>query len=278
MTEPIRTFDALVAAARRGPCRVACVYPHDESTHAALDRFEAEGMGSIVRIDDPDPAEAAAHGVALVREGHADVLMKGLVSTDVLLRAILDKERGLLPHGKVLTHLALCEMPEARRLVVFTDVAVIPYPTHEQREAQIACAAALCQRLGIERPRVGLAHCTEKVSDRFPVTRSYERLRCVSERLVVDGPLDVLCCLDPAALRAKGIASPTGGACDVVVFPDIEAGNTFYKSLHLLRPDLRAAGILAGTSAPVVLPSRGDTAETKLLSLALGKLALADGR
>lgn len=278
MQSPITTFDQLLTAARSGTCRVACIYPHDAGTLEALARFEAAGLGSVVHIEGADPAEAAARAVALVREGRADILMKGLVGTDVLLRAVLDKACGLLPAGNVLTHLALCETPADRRLVVFTDVAVIPFPTHEQREAQIASAATLCRRLGIARPRVGLVHCSEKTSDKFPVTRSYERLRCCTDELIVDGPLDLLCCLSEEALRVKGLESPTGGKSDIVVFPDIEAGNTFYKSLHLLRPDLHSAAILAGTSAPVVLPSRGDTAETKLLSLALAKMSLPASR
>lgn len=269
------TFNNLLTAARGRACRVACVAPRDKCTLEALDRFEAEKLGSVLRIDSTDPAEAAARGVALVRDGQADILMKGLVSTDVLLRAILDKECGLLPRGRVLTHLALTEMPCTGRPVVLTDVAVIPYPTHEQREAQIAYAAALCRSLGIARPRVGLVHCIEKINDKFPVTRSYERLRRNDDELIVDGPFDLLCCLSPSASRIKGIESPLGGESDIIVFPDIEAGNTYYKALHLLRPDLRTACILAGTSAPVVVPSRGDSAETKLLSLALAKMSLA---
>lgn len=273
MTPSVENFTQLVASARGGDCRVACVSPRDAATREALARFESEGLGSVEHIDAADPAQAAAHGVARVREGKADILMKGLVNTDVLLRAVLDKTCGLLPAGRVLTHLALAEMPADGRLTVLTDVAVIPAPTHEQRQAQIAYAAALCRRMGRPCPRVGLVHCSEKSSPRFPVTASYESLRAVTPGLVVDGPLDLLCCLSPAALRAKGLSSPLEGASDVIVFPDIEAGNVFYKSLHLLRPELRTAGILAGTSAPVVVPSRGDTAETKFLSLCLAKLA-----
>lgn len=299
--DPIRSFQQLAEhlSDRGVRRRIAVVCGADASTCQAVDRALAGGFAEIVFVgrtadvrrqrgaesfpaqvsyaDAADDADAARQAVALVRRGAADVLMKGLVPTDVLLRAVLDKEHGLLPPGGVLTHLAVAQLPAYDKLLCFTDAAVIPYPTPEQREVQVACAIRLCRALGIAEPRVSLIHCSEHTSDKFPHTLTYAALAEASRAgrwgsAVVDGPLDVRTSCDAAAMAVKGISSPIGGQADALVFPDIEAGNTFYKAITLFG-GAETAGILQGTARPVVLPSRGDSAASKFYSLALAALS-----
>lgn len=257
-------------------CRVAVVCPTDTSTREAVERAEQAGFAAPLLVDDTDVAVAAKRAVDFVRRGEADALMKGLLNTDVLLRAILDKATGLLSAGGVLTHVAVADIAALGRLLCFTDAAVIPYPTPEQRRTQVEAVAAMCHAMGREMgfasPRIALIHCSEKVSEKFPHTLSYHSLRQTPPKgCIVDGPLDVRCAIDPAALAVKGICSPLEGHADALVFPDIEAANTFYKTITSLLHAPTAA-LLYGAAAPVVLPSRGDSADTKFYSLALASL------
>ena len=163
------------------------------------------------------------------------------------------------------------------RLLVLSDVAVIPTPTLEQRAAQLRYTTDLARTLGCACPRVALLHCTEKVSEAFPVTLDYVALRrraAAGEwgEVLVDGPLDLLCALSPAGLADKGLCSALEGRADVLLVPDIEAGNVLYKALGLLVPGARFASGLCGTSHPVVLTSRGDSVDVKIDSLALAAL------
>lgn len=294
----IQSFEAMVAHLSAGGCRrrIAVTCGYDESTLQAVGRALAGGFAHVLFVGDAErvrshaaltpfaehieyvipesdePAAAAAAAVRLVREGKADILMKGLISTDVLLRAVLNKEAGLLPPGSVLTHMAVAQVPGRGKLLFFTDSAVIPYPTPEQRAAQVGYAIRMCRAFGLEEPRVALIHCSEHVSEKFPHTLTYAELARRARagewgRAIVDGPLDVRTSIDPVALRTKGIDSPIEGCADVLVFPDIEAGNTFYKTVtYLTGSDV--AGILCGTTCPVILPSRGDSAADKYYSLA----------
>lgn len=280
-------LDKLVdEAARRSAavgrrCRVAVVCPKDASTLTAVERAEQAGFVAATMVDEADAATAAQRAVALVRSGEADALMKGLLNTDVLLRAVLDKAVGLLPAGGVLTHVAVADIAALGRLLCFTDAAVIPYPTPEQRRAQVEAVAAMCRamgrKMGFETPHIALIHCSEKVSEKFPHTLSYRTLcQAPPDGCLVDGPLDVRCAIDPTALAVKGIPSKLEGRADALVFPDIEAANVFYKTITSLLHAPTAA-LLCGTTAPVVLPSRGDSADTKFYSLALASLHALKG-
>lgn len=225
--------------------------------------------------------EAAVKAVMMVRNGEADVLVKGLVSTDVLLRAVLNKERGILPPGRVLTHVAVSEMKEMNRMLVFSDSAVIPYPTPEQRRAQISYVVNLCRAFGAEEPRLALLHCSEHVSDKFPHTLDYRDIIAEAGqgrwgKVRIDGPLDLRTSIDPVALHTKGISSTLEGHADALIFPDIEAANTFYKAVTFLAHN-ETAGMLCGTTCPVVLPSRGDDVQTKYNSIALAMLQHVSG-
>lgn len=251
--------------------RIAAVCADDTATRKALNLVEQEGIAKVINVTADTPEEAAAKAVALIRCNEADILMKGLIGTDKLLRAVLNKECGLLPQGNVLTHLAVAEIPAYRKLLFFSDAAVIPYPTHEQRIEQVRYGTQICRRLGISTPKVALIHCAEHGGKAFPFVDGYDDIcRMAAEGdfgpCVVDGPLDLMTSLSPEALAAKRLTSPIGGEADILILPDIEAGNIFYKALSLLA-NARTAGILCGTKAPVVVPSRGDSTETKFNSI-----------
>lgn len=276
---PIKSFEELIAHLKthRLKKRVAVVCPNDESSHQAIANAERDGIITPLVFQSDDPAEAARQAVEAVRRGEADVIMKGFVNTDVLLRAILNKETGILRKGRVMTHITLAELPDYHKLLFFTDAAVIPYPTQEQRVAQIQYVAHYCQQLGIERPRISLIHCSEKVDAKnFPFTVGYGEIKEMAAQgafgpCIIDGPLDLKTSCSKESMAVKHIDSPIAGDADALVFPDIEAGNLFYKTITLFC-QARTAGVLQGPYVPVVLPSRGDSAESKYLSLCLACL------
>lgn len=244
-----------------------------EQNVAVAERLHAKYPDRTAIILATDVDDASRKAVAEVRQGRAQVLMKGTVNTDNLLRAVLNKECGLLEKGHVLTHIAVAEIPGLQRLIFFTDAAVIPYPTTEQFHAQLGYIADTYRSVtGNDCPRVALTHCTEKVSEKFPLTLSYEELKKEAREgafgsIEVDGPMDVKTACDAESGAIKGIASPVVGNADILIFPDIEAGNTFYKAITLFAK-ATVAGMLAGTTAPVVVTSRADTVESKFYSLA----------
>lgn len=288
----IKSFEALIAhlSDSSSKKRVAVVCPYDESTQGAVQKALDYGfidpilvgepgklgtaLPEVPRIDAVDDDDAAAKAVALVRQGKADVLMKGLLNTDNLLKAVLNKEAGILEKGRVLTHLTCAEMAQYDKLLFMTDVAVIPYPTREQRQEQLRYLLALCRSMGVAEPRIALINCSEKVNAKhFPFTVEYEELIAQTQAgeygpCIVDGPLDLKTSLSAAALHKKGLSSPLEGQADGLIFPDIQAGNVFYKSITLFC-QARTAAILAGPQVPVVLTSRADAVDSKFYSLAL---------
>ena len=239
----------------------------------ADERF-AQYKSQFTIIDAADRDDAAAKAVTEVREDRANVLMKGLLNTDNLLRAVLNKETGILPKGNVLTHVTVAEIPELQRLLLFTDAAVLPNPTVEQRIEQVKYVTKIAHALHIDEPKISLIHCSEKVDERhFPCTADYVQIKEKAAqgefgKCVIDGPLDLKTSLCYESMHHKGINSPINGEADALLFPEIESGNVFYKTITLLCK-AQTAGLLQGAKVPVVLPSRGDTIESKFYSLAV---------
>ena len=277
--QPIRTLnDMIVFLQQRGDRkRVAVVCPNDAATRYAVEKGNEMGFIEPVYVDGDDKDECARRAVSMVKNGEADILMKGLINTDVLLRAILHKETGILRPGHVLTHIAMAEIPKYEKLLFFTDAAVIPMPTKEQRRQQIHYINYACHTLGIEEPRIALIHCAEKISEKtFPYTADYHDIIAEAQigkfgRCIIDGPLDLKTSLDQVSLREKGIRSVIDGQADALIFPDIVAGNVFYKTLSLFAY-AKTAGVLQGTSCPCVVSSRADSPESKYYSLALAAI------
>lgn len=269
----IQTFQQLKerVIANSKSYRIVAVKPDDEASKTALQRVKDEGLAEVVIVDNNIPEEAAQEAVAIIRNGEGDVLMKGLIGTDQVLRAILNKEHGLLPPGRVLTHISAFQMPDYPKMLFVTDVAVIPYPTQEQRIEQIRYATDICRRMGISQPRVALLHCAEHGGKQFPFVDGYADIKRMAEAgdfgpCLVDGPMDLKTACSAEALRIKQMTSPLEGESDILVMPDIEAGNTFYKAMTLFTP-AGSAGLLVGATAPVVIPSRGDDATSKYNSI-----------
>lgn len=299
--KPIKNFAELLNlfSTVRPKKRVAVVCPHDKHTMQVVDRCLqthlatfilvcsepsawatrlAESSDSVETVMTESPDEAARTAVAAVKAGKAEVVMKGAINTDNLLRAVLDKETGLLPAGKVLTHVTAASMPTYHKLLLFSDAAVIPNPDTNQFEAMVSYDVKLLNRLGILNPRIALIHFTEKINPRFPHTLSYQHLREMAERgefgenVTIDGPMDVKTACDANSARIKHIDSSVAGHADLLIFPDLTAANTFYKSISLFG-GATMAGIVCGADAPIVIPSRADSSQSKLYSLALACIA-----
>lgn len=246
---------------------------------AAATAYEGRGvdLSSFRIVAAPDAAAACRTGVALVRTGEATMLMKGLVDTSVLLKAVLDKETGL-NRGRLVTHVAVMEVATYHKLLFITDAAITIAPDLAAKIDIIANATALAHSLGILRPKVALLAAVEKVNAaRMPCTVDAAILTQMNRRgqipgCIVDGPLALDNAISAESARIKKIESEVAGDADILVAPDIEAGNILYKCLLDLA-GAKGAGILVGPAAPVVLTSRADSAQTKLASIALASLA-----
>lgn len=249
-----------------------------DANHTEMAYHLRNASPDYVRIYEADtPADAAALAVRLIHMGDADILMKGLINTDTLLHAVLNKEYGLLGQDGVLSHVAVAQIPLYHKLLFFSDAAVIPMPTLQQYRVMIKNNLSLCRALGVTQPRVALVHCSEKVNEKFPQTLSYVQLKAEASSglfadVFMDGPMDAKTACDRHSGEIKGLSSPVTGNADMLIFPDIEAGNTFYKTITLFG-DANIAGMLTGTKVPVVVPSRSDSGNSKFYSLALACLA-----
>ncbi|HRZ90045.1 MAG TPA: bifunctional enoyl-CoA hydratase/phosphate acetyltransferase, partial [Spirochaetia bacterium] len=225
------------------------------------------------RIEEKDSGKAAARAVELVREGRADLLMKGILDTSVLLKAVLNKENGLNT-GRLTSHVAVMETQTYHKLLFVTDAAINIAPDIPGKIDIIANAVQVAQALGIPVPKVALLAAVEKVNwEKMPCTADAAVLTQMNRRgqikgCLVDGPLALDNAVSAERARIKGIVSEVAGDADIFVAPDIEAGNILYKCLLDLG-QAKGAGIVVGAARPVVLTSRADTADVKLASIAL---------
>ncbi len=227
-------------------------------------------------IDVKDMIEAARTAVSLVHDGKADMYMKGLIDTKDFLRSVLDKEVGLRT-GNPLSHVAVFEVEGYDRLLFLSDVAFIPYPTLEDKVGIIKNTVEVAQACGIACPKVAPVAAVEVVNPKMPVTVEAAELTKMNEEgkiegCIVDGPLSLDLAIDPEAARHKGATGrKIVGDADVILFPDIHAGNLVYKCL-VHTANVKNGCILTGTKAPVILTSRSDEFETKVNSIALAAI------
>ena len=266
------TIEAAARAAREGICKVVLVADPGEVESLCKEKGIDKGLFRVE--EERDEKRAAAKAVEMVYMGKAQVLMKGLLGTEKYMRAILDKEKGLLPKGALLTHLTVMEVPALPRLLFVSDVAVIPAPDLDQKVKILSYATEAARKFGIERPKAAILAATEKVSPAMPATLDAAILAQMARRgqirgVDVDGPLALDVALSEEAAAVKGVESPVAGNADILIFPDIEAGNIFYKAVTKLAGG-RLGAVVAGAAAPCVLTSRADTEESKFLSIALG--------
>lgn len=219
---------------------------------------------------------AATKAVELINAGQGDFLMKGLLSTDRYMRAILNKEKGLMDAGAILSHVTVAEPKTYHKLLIFGDVAIIPLPDLSQKVAITNYLIKTAQFLGIETPKVGLLAASEQTLPKIPSCADAAIISKMAQRgqikgAMIEGPLGMDLIIDHESAVIKGMKSEVCGDADCILFPNIEAGNTFYKTLvKLVKSDLCA--LVMGARVPCVLTSRGDSERSKLYSIALAAM------
>ena len=245
----------------------------DEDKIRAIGTELGMNMDEYKIIDEKDITAASLKAVQLVHDGEADMYMKGLLDTKTFLKSVLDKEVGLRT-GKPLSHVCVFEIPGIDRLLFLSDVAFMPYPTLEDKKAIIEYTVEIAQACGVDCPKVAPLAAVEVVNPKMPVTVEAAELTRMNEEgeitgCIVDGPLSLDIALYKEAAEEKGaLDRKVAGDADILVFPDIHAGNLVYKAIvHMV--DVKNGNILTGTKAPVILTSRSDSCEAKVNSIAL---------
>lgn len=249
----------------------------DENMIAEACKVENVDMGKFSIVHNPVELQAVAQAVQMIREGQGDFLMKGLCSTDKFLRAILNKETGLLPPKGILTHCTTLEIPSYHKLLFVGDVAVIPAPDLKQKQVIMECLVKTAKAIGVEKPKVALLAATEQVLASQPATIDAALLAKMADRgqikgCIADGPLALDVAIDQESVDIKGLVSPVAGDADCLLFPNIESGNVFYKANSKLVQGVKQSGILVGAKVPCVLSSRADSIDTKLNSIAVAAM------
>lgn len=264
---------ALKKAIQEGFVEPVLVGSRSEIERVAWDvAFDLKG----IEIWESDALGAPEVAVKLVRGDFCQVLMKGLVNSSTFLKAVLNGEWGLRT-GKILSHLAIYEVTGYDRLLFLTDGGLNIAPDLEMKKQICQNAIDFAHSLGITLPKVAVLSANEQVSPKMPVTLEAQQITQMAQRgeitgALVDGPLALDIAISKEAAEHKGIKSPVAGQADILLVPNIEAGNLLGKSITYFAGGLMA-GVVLGAGAPVVLPSRADTPQGKLLSLALACLA-----
>lgn len=297
----ITKLDQLVDLARtRGKKRIAVAYAEDAHTLEAVNNASKLGIVDAILVgnrqnitkvakecgidlsqfiiqEEQSDVACVSRAVSMVKNGEADILMKGLVSTDKYMRGILNKEHGLVPPKATLSHVAVLEIPVYHKLLIISDVAVLPAPDQNQKLALVKYVASVAHDIGIENPKIALITPSEQVLPNIPscydaaiIAKMWQRGQIPGA--IVDGPLALDVAIDPLAVKLKKLQSPVEGDADCLVFPNLEAANVFFKACTKLL-NARLAAMVVGASAPCVLTSRGDSQESKLFSIALAAIS-----
>ncbi len=293
--------EIVTEARKKGKKRLAVAYGQDSHTLEAVYEAYKEGLveptlfgeraviekvcaennidiAAFNIVEEKSDVKCVQQAVAAVVAGNADVLMKGLVSTDKYMRGILNKEAGLFPPKGVLSHVSVVEMPAYHKLLVISDVAVIPLPDFKQKTVQIGYLARTANLLGIEKPKIACIAPSEQLLPSVISSTESAILAKMGDRgqlgnITIDGPLSIDVALYKEVAEHKKVkGSSVAGDPDCLLFPNIESGNVFFKAAtHIGGGEI--AAMVMGTKVPCVLTSRGDTSKTKLYSIALACLA-----
>lgn len=296
----IRTFDQLLEEAKkRGRRKVAVVFPEEVSLHAAILAQQA-GIAAPVLVGPPDriaallqqagvsagdyevvpagdPVQACRIAVQLAHDDRVDVLLKGGVQTAQLLHAVLDKDTGIRA-SRVMSECTIYEDTRMRHsLLAVVDGGILIAPTLEEKVEAIKNTVGVYHRLGYENPKVAVLAAVETVTEKMPCTEDAAIIARMCERgqikgCVVDGPLALDNAISPRAASLKGIGGEVAGVADILIVPDIEAGNLLGKSMTYFA-GFTSAHVTIGARKPVLVPSRADDGQTKLMSVALGIVA-----
>lgn len=292
-----KNFEELIAKVKgnSSPRRMAVAAAGDAHTLEAVFHAQKEGIVRPLLVGDkqqirkllwefggtlpeediydyPDETEAAEAAVGLVREEKADFLMKGKLDTKVILKAVVHKEKGL-GLGRTMSHFAIMEVPGYHKLLAVVDGGMVPYPTLEQKKDIINNTVDTMRAMGYECPKAGVLACVEKVNPKMPETLEARELREMNERgeiagCIVEGPISYDCAMSKEIADFKGFESPVSGDADILLAPNIHAGNIMGKMLTVTCRT-RMAGFVVGARCPIVVTSRGSTPEEKYLSIAV---------
>jgi len=279
--------------------RIAVAWAQDANTVGAINKAVTDGLAEAIMVgssaeivktcrnsgidpglfrivDSENEITASAEAVRLVRSGEADILMKGLVGTDKFLKAVMDKNNGLMLPGAVLSYVCALDIPSYHKLLFITDPAVIPFPSLEQKIAMARYAIEMAGRFGIDQPRLALIGASEKMSPHFESSFEYATMCKMAQRgefnnCIMDGPLDVFLACDKKSIEIKGVKTPVDGDADILLFPSLESSNPFYKGLMLFA-GAELAGLIRGTVKPVVVMSRSESEKSKYYCITLACL------
>ena len=224
-------------------------------------------------VDIKNELKAVAEAVRMVHDGEGDVLMKGLCSTDKFLRAILNKETGLLPPKGVLSHVGVISNPNYHKLMFLSDMAVIPAPDFRQKVKLAGYLISTAKSFGVEKPKIAFIAASEQMLDSMPACIEGAMLAKMCDRgqipgCIGDGPLALDVAIDKESVEIKKLVSPVAGDADCMLFPNIESANVFWKTNSKLCNGVRQAGFVVGTKVPCILASRADSVDVKLNSIA----------
>lgn len=300
-----KSFDDILSKLKTtGKKKLAVAYAQDEHVLEAVELAHQKGIVDAVLVGDAekiaeiakslnmnldeyevidvkDMQEAATCAVKLVHDGKADIYMKGSLDSKTFLKSVLNKEVGLRT-GQTLSHVCVFEIPGIDRLLFLTDVAFLPYPTLEDKKQIIEYTVNVARACGVDMPKVAPLAAVEVVNPKMPVTVEADELTKACEageikNCIVDGPLSMDLAIDPEAAKFKPGAESRKiiGDADILLFPDIHAGNLTYKTIVRLAK-VKNGNILLGTKAPVILTSRSDSVDVKLNSIALAAVVAED--
>jgi len=230
-----------------------------------LDRFTV--------VDEPDWDEAANLAVSLIADHEADFLLKGKLGTKNYLKAVLNRKYGLVPESRTLSHVAMAMLPTYHKPLFFTDAAITIQPDATTKASLVRNIVDVAHRVGIANPLVAMIAAVEKVNPKMQSTVDAAEVVKMAEAgefpgCVIEGPYDLYIATSAEAAEIKGVSGRVCGNADILVFPEINSANVFYKSIRFVQ-DSWTAAVVGGASMPILLPSRADTAMTKRMSVVL---------
>lgn len=282
-------------AMKQGKYKISVAAAHDEEVLCAVEMARAHGLADAILIGDKEIItqiskkrnidlsnyqvlheteleRVSLKAVELVSKGEAQMLMKGLVDTSILLKAVLDKHIGLRTN-RILSHVAVFEVNNFDRLIYVSDAGMNIYPDLEAKEHIIHNAVSVAHALGNKCPKVALVCAKEKADEKMPCTIDAQKLtekfdKEAIKNCIVGGPFGLDNAISEKAAKHKGVKHPIAGKADIIIVPNIEAGNVLYKSLVYFSK-CENAGVIMGAKAPIILTSRADSSASKLNAIAL---------
>ncbi|AOQ24803.1 hypothetical protein MTAT_03930 [Moorella thermoacetica] len=284
----LRNFQEVIDKAQQLPLTKVVIAPAAAKEATSGGAIEANGLARVILVGEKpvgevshhcqwiradDPIAAVEKGASLLASGAAEIIVKGQINTSDFMRVLLRKEYRLR-QGKLISHVAVVEMPQLKRLIIVTDGGMVIEPDEKQLVQIVLNALPVAEALGMANPRIALLSANEKVNENFPSTVRAARVVASLQRQInghISGPLSLDLALSKEAAAIKGIQDPVAGSADILVVPNIEVGNTLVKSLVYFA-GASMAGILVGAARTIIVTSRAASEETKLYSVALARL------